>query len=275
MNKVALIFFTIAFPVFSDGIDKLDIRNYTSIKPSDVRKLSTTELTILRSSIYAHHGYIFKQKWLQDYFATKDWYKENKDYNYSNLTPEEFKNADFLQETIEAMHPRIPSDLKYRAYKNLDQFEAFPYEWISLIKEKQKDNPQVINLIPDYKNLKVNQMIDTKCSSSEIENDTCVDIALASRDSNSDWAPKFPVYIAGFQKEKIRYFRKAYYGASIYPGDIYLFDENNVLTAIFGDNNGTTCGTSIFFNYYKNILVSIDYTRYCNGELIGKEKIYK
>jgi hypothetical protein len=47
----------------------------------------------LRNEIYAHHGRIFKDKWLQKYFASFDWYKPNPNYTDAALTPVERQNA--------------------------------------------------------------------------------------------------------------------------------------------------------------------------------------
>jgi hypothetical protein len=47
----------------------------------------------LRNEIYARHGRIFKDKWLQRYFASFDWYKPNPNYSDSLLTAVERQNA--------------------------------------------------------------------------------------------------------------------------------------------------------------------------------------
>jgi hypothetical protein len=47
----------------------------------------------LRNEIYARHGRVFKDKWLQKYFASFDWYKPNPNYTDAALTPVERQNA--------------------------------------------------------------------------------------------------------------------------------------------------------------------------------------
>jgi hypothetical protein len=47
----------------------------------------------LRNEIYARHGKVFKDKWLQKYFASFDWYKPNPGYTDAALTPVERQNA--------------------------------------------------------------------------------------------------------------------------------------------------------------------------------------
>ncbi|MDQ5838885.1 MAG: YARHG domain-containing protein [Acidobacteriota bacterium] len=47
----------------------------------------------LRNEIYARHGRIFKDRWLQKYFASFDWYKPNPGYTDAALTAVERQNV--------------------------------------------------------------------------------------------------------------------------------------------------------------------------------------
>lgn len=47
----------------------------------------------LRNEIYARHGKVFKDKWLQKYYASFDWYKANPKYTDAALTAVERQNA--------------------------------------------------------------------------------------------------------------------------------------------------------------------------------------
>lgn len=47
----------------------------------------------LRNEIYARHGKVFKDKWLQKYYASFDWYKANPKYSDADLTAVERQNA--------------------------------------------------------------------------------------------------------------------------------------------------------------------------------------
>jgi hypothetical protein len=47
----------------------------------------------LRNEIYARHGKVFKDRWLQSYFKSFDWYKPNPKYADSALTEVERQNA--------------------------------------------------------------------------------------------------------------------------------------------------------------------------------------
>jgi hypothetical protein len=47
----------------------------------------------LRNEIYARHGKVFRDRWLQKYFASFDWYKANPRYTDATLTAVERQNA--------------------------------------------------------------------------------------------------------------------------------------------------------------------------------------
>ena len=47
----------------------------------------------LRNEIYARHGKVFKDRWLQSYFKSFDWYKPNPRYTDATLTEVERQNA--------------------------------------------------------------------------------------------------------------------------------------------------------------------------------------
>lgn len=54
------------------------------IKYSDIKNLSKTDLRIMRNEIYARHGWVFKSKDLQNYFAKTAWYKPAGSYANRN-----------------------------------------------------------------------------------------------------------------------------------------------------------------------------------------------
>jgi hypothetical protein len=46
----------------------------------------------MREEIYARHGKVFKEPWLQKYFSSFDWYKANPDFSDASLSPIEKQN---------------------------------------------------------------------------------------------------------------------------------------------------------------------------------------
>jgi hypothetical protein len=47
----------------------------------------------LRNEIYARHGKVFKEKWLQKYFSSFDWYKPNPQFTEKSLSQIERQNV--------------------------------------------------------------------------------------------------------------------------------------------------------------------------------------
>jgi len=54
--------------------------------------LFSEDVEKMRQEIYARRGKVFKEPWLQSYFASFDWYKPNPDFNDSMLTAVEKQN---------------------------------------------------------------------------------------------------------------------------------------------------------------------------------------
>lgn len=72
------------------------LRDELSTKPvsrSLLEGLFLEDARKLRSEIYARHGKVFKDKSLQNYFASLDWYQPDPNYSDRVLTPVEKKNA--------------------------------------------------------------------------------------------------------------------------------------------------------------------------------------
>jgi hypothetical protein len=67
-----------------------------SMKPisrASLEGLFAEDARKLRSEIYARHGKVFKDKSLQKYFASLDWYKPDPRYGDQSLSQTERKNA--------------------------------------------------------------------------------------------------------------------------------------------------------------------------------------
>lgn len=67
------------------------------LKESDVENMRPEELRIMRSEIYARHGYSFQLEDMQKHFATADWYMPVVLDVKDKLTPVETKNAALIK----------------------------------------------------------------------------------------------------------------------------------------------------------------------------------
>lgn len=64
---------------------------------NDLMSLSAKELTYLRNSIYARHGYVFKSQELNNYFKQFEWYHPDSNVTEAALNGVEKINAEFIR----------------------------------------------------------------------------------------------------------------------------------------------------------------------------------
>ena len=87
------------------GTDKLNVETIVKHEQKIHQELSTKPITRalleglfledasqMRQEIYARHGKVFKEPWLQKYFSSFAWYKADPDFAEANLTEVEKKN---------------------------------------------------------------------------------------------------------------------------------------------------------------------------------------
>lgn len=85
----------------SDSNDLYVIVSERKLTEEDLKDMSKEELGILRNTIYAKHGYIFKKKELVEHFNSQDWYKgTTTDMNKvsSEFNDSEIYNVKFIKD---------------------------------------------------------------------------------------------------------------------------------------------------------------------------------
>lgn len=74
----------------------------------------TDELAIVRGILFGRRGRIFKERSIQDYLEKQAWYKPNKNFKNSMLTPMERANLDLIRMAEAGRHEYIqPGDMRY------------------------------------------------------------------------------------------------------------------------------------------------------------------
>ncbi|WP_342477604.1 YARHG domain-containing protein [Paenibacillus sp. FSL H7-0350] len=107
--------------------DILKDSSNTVLSPEKIGSLDNRILMLARNEIFARHGYVFKQKELQDYFAAKPWYHADSTYkehlsltekqNVALLRKYEAKYADYKLE------PSHTDDVHLRGYTGDSSFK--------------------------------------------------------------------------------------------------------------------------------------------------------
>lgn len=81
--------------------DMFPLSSSTYLVMSDLEGLTKEECRIGRNEIYARHGRLFTDEFLQDYFNSKDWYEgyiEPEDFDETMLNEYEISNRDLIVE---------------------------------------------------------------------------------------------------------------------------------------------------------------------------------
>jgi len=68
------------------------------VKAAELQDRSKAELRVMRNEVYAHHGRVFQDAELQNYFSKKTWYRQNPAYSDELLTEVDRENARVIQE---------------------------------------------------------------------------------------------------------------------------------------------------------------------------------
>src|SRR4029453_5157243 len=87
------------------GNDKLNVETIVSVEKRINEEMSTKavaralleglfleDVSQMRQEIYARHGKVFKEPWLQKYFSSFDWYKADPNFTETVLSEVEKKN---------------------------------------------------------------------------------------------------------------------------------------------------------------------------------------
>lgn len=86
----------------------------TTVDASQIAVLSVHQLALLRGIIFGRHGREFKETEIQDYLATRPWYKADEQFTNAWLNPTERANLDKVRLLEAARHPFVqPGDLRY------------------------------------------------------------------------------------------------------------------------------------------------------------------
>lgn len=107
---------------YDAGQYKIPVSNLLSLEEEDLINMSDNELWIARNEIFARHGRIFRNEYLQSYFDSCSWYQPTTDaVDESALSEIEKDNLDL----IIAMEERFAAEHPYpKEYRTGEKYEA-------------------------------------------------------------------------------------------------------------------------------------------------------
>lgn len=84
------------------------------IAAADIKPLSLQDLKKLRGLVFARHGRVFDEKFIQDYIGKLPWYRRNPQYNVKQLNAIERANMDTIKEAEWHRHKFVMTgDMKF------------------------------------------------------------------------------------------------------------------------------------------------------------------
>ena len=96
-----------------DALKEIDFRK-TSLKQSQIQRLTLEDLKLLRGIVFGRHGRVFKDAGIKSYLEEQSWYKPNADFKNSMLNDTERRNLDLIRIAEAAKHETIqPGDMRY------------------------------------------------------------------------------------------------------------------------------------------------------------------
>ena len=102
-----------------------------TITPADLEGRTLRELTLMRNTIYARTGNVFRKAWLHDYFAEQDWYKPS-GLDESKLSAVDRANAEVIAKYETAL-PRAELERKRKALADRHAFASDPEGWAATV----------------------------------------------------------------------------------------------------------------------------------------------
>ncbi len=135
---VVLLAFSVQAQDAMDSLKTIDFSK-TSLKQSQVQKLSPEDLKLLRGIIFGRHGRVFKDYDIKAYLEEQPWYKPNSEFKNSLLNDTERRNLDIIRIAEAAKHETIqPGDMRYWRNRQITQKKLGKHsgaEWKVLLAE--------------------------------------------------------------------------------------------------------------------------------------------
>ena len=96
-----------------DALKDVDFSK-TSLKQSQIQKLTLEDLKLLRGIVFGRHGRVFMDPYIKVYLEEQPWYKPSSDFKNSMLNDVERRNLDLIRIAEAAKHETIqPGDMRY------------------------------------------------------------------------------------------------------------------------------------------------------------------
>ncbi|MBN2078792.1 MAG: YARHG domain-containing protein [Spirochaetes bacterium] len=186
MKKMALFIISLTMTTLLAAAD-LNLPLSKPLTGRDLAPYSLEEIVLLRNSVFARHGYVFKSKALDRYFKKCGWYRPDKKFSYSRLSRTDTKNIELMlkEEKIRLdneLNAFYNLKLNTHYYRTLKQKKSVPAGILKAMTSFMKD--KTADFV--HEAIKINSILAAE-PSGEISRSQAHAIKLASTNGSSYW----------------------------------------------------------------------------------------
>jgi hypothetical protein len=223
---------------------------------------SLSDLVIMRNSIFARYGYVFRSGAFRDYFSGFSWYRPDAKFSYGVVSKLDQQNVN----AILAEEKRKTDDLKKslhgkkyggtRYFLSVKPRERIPSQTETAIRSFWKKNLSA----PFFNELRIPVLLAPDTGA---ERDASF---IMERQKNP--GERFDYWKASYDEAGVIRVLKSCYCETGWPnacGDVYYFDETGRLVMVEGSVRGTTVNYEYYYQYCLDRVVWIELTLICGS----------
>lgn len=233
-------------------LDKNHVLDYRYLPGYDLEAL-----ILLRNSVFARYGYIFKSSALREYFTSLGWYKPDKNFSFAMLSALDQRNVNAILEEEKKKVNEFKRSISGVKYKTKRYFLT--------VREKERVPPATEGEIRKWWQKKAGKtlypQIRVPVLLTAVPSDEKDAVFISGRIRK---CPElFPYWEAGYdEKGRLRVLRNCYCESG-WPnecGDVYYFDDKGKLLMVQGRVRGTTVNYEYYYQYCLDSVVWIEVT---------------
>lgn len=234
----------------------------SALDANALRAVSHSDLIVMRNSIFARYGYVFKSGALRDYFSAFSWYLPNAGFSFNALSKTDQRNVNLILAEEKKRAEGLKNGLYGRNFAVRKYFlsvrpkERIPAGTEAAIRAFWK---KVLSA-DVFTSLKVPVLLAPETGDEKDE--------AFIRDRVAKCGDRFDYWEASLDaKGVVRVLKSCSCepGWSTACGDIYYFDEEGRVLLVEGGLRGTTANYQYYYQYCLGRVVWIEVTSVCGS----------
>ena len=292
MRSRTAILITIILLSTSLSAKNLRLGKDTKVDVTALKNYSAVELKILRASIYANYGYIFKTKWLHEFFIKQKWYKPDRKFSFKKLKNNDYNSVKVIQKVYDQ---KVFKKFNYYFITRLNKqnrhkkLKKKGYLKLHVKKYIPKDLAILLKDFPIYANVRNNTNYNMKSYNyflyvtpkleGKLERDSEYSPYSYLKYKNLTYDaffiialfPSTKTWSIGLNTNCLAYCEPKKWKNKYVTDDFsfkYIFNQNNKLIALYQPFRGTSAFYYALFFYYKNNIVFLEVLKGSNHSIL-------